>query len=112
MCSIRNEMQRACPVLLPDKHLRLSESVLGLAGFVLSFVGNPTTFDALWNRIREQLESPEWPASHGVENFALALCFLYTTDILDVTQSGELYRIDGGLSRDSGRPHTRRVTNR
>ena len=105
-------MQRACPVLLPDKHLRLSESVLGFAGFVLSFVGKTTTFDTLWNRIREQLETSEWPASHGVENFALAICFLYSTGVLDVTQSGELYRIDGGQSRDSGRPRTRRVTNR
>lgn len=112
MCSIRNETQRACPVLLPDKHLRLSESVLGLAGLVFSFVGNPTTFDALWNRIQVQLETSEWPASHGVENFALAICFLYTTGVLDVKQSGEIYRIDGGESRDSGKPHTRRVTNR
>ena len=79
-------------MLLPDKHLRLSESVLGLAGLVLSHLGKPTPFDALWKRVREQTGTPEWPAVHGVENFVLALCFLYSVGAVDVSPSGELFR--------------------
>jgi hypothetical protein len=80
-------------VLLPDKHLRISESVLGFAGLVLSLVSKPVPFDSLWKSVQEKLESPEWP-KHGVENFALALCFLFSIGSLDVSSKGELFRCD------------------
>jgi hypothetical protein len=79
-------------VLLPDKHLRLSESVLGLAGLVLSHVAKPTPFDSVWKQIEAQLDTREWPAVHGVENFVLALCFLYAIGAIDVSPAGELFR--------------------
>jgi hypothetical protein len=81
-------------VLLPDKHLKLSESVIGLAGLVLSDISKPTWFDALWMRVQEKTGTPDWPAVHGVENFVLSLCFLYSVGAIDVTQNGELVRCD------------------
>jgi hypothetical protein len=79
-------------VLLPDKHLRLSESILGFAGLVLSYVSKPRTFDDLWKRVRENFDTAEWPATHGVENFVLALCFLHSIAAIDVAANGELVR--------------------
>ncbi len=81
-------------MLLPDKHLKLSESVIGLAGLVLSDISKPTWFDDAWARIKEQTGTPDWPAVHGVENFVLALCFLYSVGAIDLTQDGELVRCD------------------
>lgn len=81
-------------MLLPDKHLRLSESVLGFAGLVLSHVVKPTRFDALWTRVREQIDTRDWPAAPRVENFVLALCFLYSIGAIDVSPDGELFRCD------------------
>jgi hypothetical protein len=74
--------------------LRLSDSILWFAGLVLSFVDKPTTFDALWRQVRELLDSPDWPAKHGVENFVLALCFLYSVGAIDVSPSSELFPCD------------------
>jgi len=79
-------------VLLPDKHILLCESVLGLAGLVLSVVVKPMPFDALWRHMREKLDTPEWPAAHGVENFVLALTFLHSIGAVDVSPDGELFR--------------------
>ena len=79
-------------MLLPNKHLRISESVLGFAGLVLSLTQKPLSFDSLWKKVQEKLASPEWPATHGVENFALSLCFLFSIGALDVTPNGELFR--------------------
>jgi hypothetical protein len=77
-------------VLLPDKHVRLSESILGLAALVLSFVDKPTTFDTLWKKVQEKLDTPDWPAKHGVDNFVLALCLLNAIGAIDVSPAGEL----------------------
>ena len=90
MSSTRSRRRRAFPVLLPDKHLRLSESVLGFAGLVLSFLGKPVTFDQLWKRVKQQQDSGLWPAAHGVENLVLALCFLFSIEAVDVSTAGEL----------------------
>lgn len=92
MCSIQNQERKGFPVLLPDKHLRLSDSVLGFAGLVLSVVVKPMAFDSLWKRVCEQINTPDWPASHGVENFVLALCFLYAIGAIEVSLDGELFR--------------------
>jgi hypothetical protein len=70
----------------------LSESVLGFAGLVLSLIIKPTPFDSLWKKVREHLDTPEWSAAHGAENFVLALCFLYSLGAVDVTPGGELFR--------------------
>lgn len=92
--STLNRKRKGDPVLLPDKHLRISESLLGLAGLVVSKMEKPTPFDTLWKKVRDQLNSPTWPATHGVENFVLALCFLHLIGTIDVSPNGELFRCD------------------
>ena len=79
-------------MLLPDKHIRLSESILGLAGLTVSTLRRPMTFDILWKRVAEQLDSSTWPATHGVDNFDLALGFLFAIGAVDVSSNGELFR--------------------
>lgn len=94
MCSTPIPRRKDSQVLLPNKHLKMSESIVGLGGLVLSNISKPSLFDALWTRIQEQTGTPDWPASHDVEDFVLALCFLYSVGAIDVTQNGELVRCD------------------
>lgn len=79
-------------MLLPDKHIRLSESVLGLAGLVLSALTHPMSFDSLWRLVQDRLDTPDWPATHGADNFVLALSFLYMIETIEVSPDGELIR--------------------
>jgi hypothetical protein len=81
-------------VLLPDKHLRLAESIFGLAALVVAALTRRKSFDELWKQIQRQMDTPAWPAGHGVDNFVLALCFLFLIGAIDVSPSGELFRCD------------------
>lgn len=81
-------------MLLPDKHVKISESILGLSALVVSNIDGGITFDKLMGRLVRKFETPEWPAYHNTETVALALCFLYTIGLVDVTKEGDLFRCD------------------
>lgn len=79
-------------MLLPDKHITLAESIMGPSALVLSLLANATTFDALMERLEPLTASADWPAFHTAESVSLALAFLFTIGLVDVTVQGELYR--------------------
>ena len=79
-------------MLLPDKHIKISESLLGLAALVLESLTKPLSFDALMASFSSKFETPEWPAFHNAESVCLALCFLHSIGLVDVATDGELYR--------------------
>lgn len=79
-------------MLLPDKHIKIGESILGLAGLILTNLERPQTFDTLMAILTEKFETSEWPAYHNAQTVSLALCFLYSANIIDVTPDGDLRR--------------------
>lgn len=81
-------------MLLPDKHVNIGESILGLAALVLANLEEPLPFDSLMTVLTPQFETSEWPAYHNTESVSLAICFLYSIGLIDVTSEGELYRCD------------------
>jgi len=81
-------------VLLPDKHLKIGESILGLAALVLTNLEKPQAFDKLMAILAKRFETPEWPAYHNTETVTLALCFLHLAGFIDVTPEGDLTRCD------------------
>jgi len=54
-------------VLLPDKHIKIGESILGLAGLVVVNLEHPLPFDNLMTVLTPKFETPEWPAYHNTE---------------------------------------------
>lgn len=81
-------------MLLPDKHVKIGESILGLAALVMANVEEPIAFDNLMAVLTPKFETPEWPAYHNTETVSLALCFLYSVGLVDVTSEGDLHRCD------------------
>jgi hypothetical protein len=81
-------------MLLPDKHIRIAESILGLSALVFVTLEKPLPFDKLMTVLAQKFETPEWPAFHNAETVALALCVLYSSGLVDVTPHGDLYRCD------------------
>ncbi len=79
-------------MLLPDKHVKIGESILGLAALVVANLEEPLPFDNLMADLTPKFETPEWPAYHNTETVSLALCFLYSAGLVDVTPEGEVYR--------------------
>ncbi len=81
-------------MLLPDKHIRISESVLGVAGLLLATLSQPLSLDQLMGRVSPMFGSPDWPAEHGTDSVVLGLCFLNAIGLVDVADNGEVHRCD------------------
>jgi len=78
-------------MILPSKHIRVAESLLGLSGFVLSELDNPKTVDDLWRLYIKANDTKRFPAYHGFDQFILALDYLFIAGAVDVNNKGEVY---------------------
>ena len=61
-------------MILPNKHIDLDESYLGLGGVLLGLMNAPQTVSGLWEKAKN-----ETPISN-FERFTMVLSFLYTID--------------------------------
>lgn len=86
-------------MLLPSKHIGLSESLLGLGGYLLKLLDTPLTIDELWWRFQKINDSKKMPVYHDFDNVVLALNFLYSIRAVDIDEKGliinEASRIKG-----------------
>jgi hypothetical protein len=81
-------------MLLPDKHIKLAESLLGLGGFALQVLATPQPIDVLWKELQETNNTAELPAYHSFENLVLAVDFLFSIGAITIDRSGKLERCD------------------
>ncbi|MCK4829408.1 hypothetical protein KA005_77505 [bacterium] len=77
-------------MLLPDKHIRLSESIIGFGSFVLETLSNPRTIDEIWNKYQSARQANEYPAKQSFDNLILAICFLYSIGVVSLKDNGKL----------------------
>lgn len=81
------------PQLLPEKHIRLNETVLGLGACALMNLDSPKSLDALWEDIRELRKKKKIiPQKTSFEDLVLAVDFLYAMRAITSTDEGELMR--------------------
>lgn len=79
-------------MILPSKHIRLSESYLGLGGFILSKLKSPTTVDKLWTDFTKVANSNTFPANHSFDNFVLTIDILFSLGLVEIDTDGKLQR--------------------
>jgi hypothetical protein len=79
-------------MLLPDKHIKLAESLLGLGGFALEALETPKTIDSLWAEFQEASSTNRFPAYHSFENLVLAVDFLFSIGAVTAGRNGKLTR--------------------
>jgi hypothetical protein len=77
-------------MLLPQKHIKLAESLLGLGSFVLQSLQRPKHLDGIWKEFQEAYESKVYPAYHSFENLILATDFLFAIDAVKLLPDGKL----------------------
>ena len=66
-------------MILPTKHVTISQSLLGLGGTVLRELHRPSTPSHLWERVRLLDEVPSY------NRFLLALDLLYACDAVEMS---------------------------
>ena len=79
-------------MLMPSKHIRLSESIFGLAAFLLQILAAPKNLDNLWAEFCKINNTRTLPAYHSFDNYVLALDFLFSVGLIEQTTSGEVQR--------------------
>ena len=81
-------------MILPDKHVRVSESLIALGSLVLDFLKQPISIDGLWLDFSKVNNTDQFPAYHSFENLVLAIDFLLALGVVDHDSSGRLFRCD------------------
>jgi hypothetical protein len=81
-------------MLMPDKHITLAESILGLGAFVLQQLDRARTVDQLYYRVVRAREDKTLNAFHDFDSLLLALSFLYAVGAIRPESRGRLCRCD------------------
>ncbi|MBD8115012.1 ABC-three component system middle component 6 [Priestia megaterium] len=81
-------------MILPQKHIKLSESLFGLGGFLISLLNTSKSVDRLWEDFNESVEKEFFPTFHTFDNFILALDYLFIVGLIEVTEGGIIIKCD------------------
>jgi hypothetical protein len=78
-------------MILPSKHIRFSESLLGLGGIILNIINEPKTIDEIWFKFSEINNNKKiFPAYHNFDNVVLALDYLFLIGAISIDIKGKI----------------------
>ncbi|MDA3884847.1 MAG: hypothetical protein PF638_04560 [Candidatus Delongbacteria bacterium] len=77
-------------MILPSKHISLSESFFGLGGILLGFLKTPLTVDEIFNKYYKINNTKKFPAHHNFDNVILALDYLFIVGAIDLNEEGKI----------------------
>lgn len=81
-------------MILPSKHTRMSESILGLAGFLLSHLSIKECFiDELWEGLAATDEGRIYFRNHSFDNIVKAVDLLYMMGVVDLDEQGKIVKL-------------------
>lgn len=75
-------------MLSPKKHIRVSESLLGLGANIINLLSRPQTPEQIY----EKLKNFNLLISHDFEHIILALDFLYACGAIDLNEQGKVVK--------------------
>lgn len=86
-------------MILPNKYLKISESLIGISSSILKILGSDLlTIDALWSKINKKHKKNKYLISY--QKFILTLDFMYMTKMINYNNRGEIYN-ENIKSRDN-----------
>jgi hypothetical protein len=77
-------------MLLPSKHLTLSESLIGLGAQLLKLLDAPLSIDELWWKFQKVNNTKRLAVYHDFDNVILALNFLYSIKAVNIDDEGRI----------------------
>lgn len=84
-------------MILPSKHIRFSESLLGLGAFLVDILRKDAkTVDELWLKISKLNNSAKLPAYHSFDNVVLSLNYLFAIGVIEIGNGEKIYLIQNG----------------
>lgn len=79
-------------MVLPDKHIGFSESLLGLGSFILEMLFKPKNVDTLWQDLKNTQNSDKMFTSHNFENLVLSVDILFAIGLIAINDNGHLMK--------------------
>ena len=79
-------------MVLPDKHIRFAESLLGLGALVLETLDAPKSIDTLWKEVHSSMQGGAFPATHTFDNLVLSVDILFAVGAVALNRDGRLER--------------------
>ena len=64
-------------MILPSKHIKNCESLLGLASILLPFLNEEASVEELWRKFQKINNTSLCPTNHSFDNFVLSLDLLF-----------------------------------
>lgn len=79
-------------MIMPGKHIALSESYIGLGAFALSLLNTPKTIDNCWQELNNKfIDKGKIKKRHSFDNFILVIELLYIIGAININERGEIY---------------------
>ncbi len=73
-------------MILPTKHVRTEQAIIGIGGELLALLSEPMTVSYLWNEVRERRTVAMPTAPIDYDWFVLALDFLFLIGVVESRQ--------------------------
>ena len=74
-------------MILPSKHIKLCESLIGLSSFLFELLISRMTVDELWGKFNKKIDAGEFPTKHSFDNFILAIDLLYILQKVELIEN-------------------------
>ncbi|WP_164217319.1 ABC-three component system middle component 6 [Virgibacillus sp. YIM 98842] len=81
-------------MILPQKHIKMSESIFGLSAMILELIDKPTNIDNLWLELQKANIKGDIPGHQTFDNFILCISFLFMIGAICEDKRGRLKLCD------------------
>lgn len=72
-------------MIIPKKHISLSESIIGLSAIIYSSIGNKDNIDDIFTRVKKDRRVPK---SFDIDSIVMGLDFLFSIGLVVLTEDG------------------------
>lgn len=72
-------------MIIPKKHISLSESIIGLSAIIYSSIGNKDNIDDIFARVKKDRRIPK---SFDIDSIVMGLDFLFSIGLVVLTEDG------------------------
>lgn len=82
-------------MLMPKKHINLSESLIGIGGFILNIVKNKRkTIDTIIKDVEKLMNNKKNKKIYNnIDNIILSIDYLYSIGTIDIDEKGRIYNV-------------------
>lgn len=82
-------------MLMPQKHINLSESLIGIGGFILNIVKNKRkTIDTIIKDVEKLMNNKKSKKIYNnIDNIILSIDYLYSIGTIDIDEKGRIYNV-------------------